>query len=497
MISLRLRFIGTVLCALLAALGPTACVTVGPNFSPPPDRSPAKWHSKLPDGLTSVTMTPQSLATWWATFNDPVLTGLIEQAVANNLDLKSAVSRLRQARAQRAVTQGGLFPTLSFSGSAIRSHTTTRDKMVGKQETESTLYSTAFDSLWEADVFGGLRRSLEAADRDLQARQAALYDVLVSLTAEVALNYATARTYQSRLDLAEANLRIQKETFDLAESRFRAQLIGELPVQQARYAYESTASQIPGLRTGLEEALNHLAILLGENPGAVHERLAERRPIPSVSFPVAVGVPSEILRRRPDIRRAEQELAAQTARIGVAVADLYPKFYISGFLSRQGVGSVGFTDYATDAWSWGPRVSWDIFKAGALRQNVRVQTELKEQSLIAYQSAILTALEEVENKIVAYGQEQIRRETLASAATAAQSALRLAQDQFKVGRIAFTDVLNAEQSLVVFQDQLAQSEGAKASDLISLFKALGGGWTPIDAASRSERNDVQRKDSSK
>ena len=425
---------------------------------------------------------------------------------------------MREARAQRAISEAGLYPTLNFSGSAVHTYTKTKTENKGisggggngssnsssgsanvsqsggssVSETKNNLYNAGFDASWEIDVFGGLRRSVEASNRDLEATEASLYDTLVSLSAEVAIDYVNVRAYQSRLDLAGTNMKIQKETLNLEESRFQAGLINELSVQQARYAYENTASQIPPLRTSLNETLNRLAVLLGQTPGFVHNRLAQHQKIPVVSSSIAVDVPSEVLRRRPDIRQAERQLAAQTSRIGVAVADLYPKFTINGSLSRQGIGTQGFSKYPTESWSLGPNVSWNLFKAGALIQNVKVQKEVKEQYLMAYESAVLSALEEVENKMFALGQERIRRGRLASAVTAAQAALELSQEQYNAGSVDFTNVLIAEQSLKTLQDQLAQSEGSIASDLISLFKALGGGWSQGAPIAGSEEKEQKR-----
>ncbi len=483
--------VGILLLTALALLGSNACMTVGPDHVAPENPVPTSWNTQLPEGLNTGTPDTESLQHWWTRLNDSTLNSLIEQAFANNLELQTAVSRVRQARSERTISRSALFPSLNFSGSATHNDSRSENRQMGTVETDGNLYNAGFDASWELDVFGGQRRAVEASEWSLQATQASLYDVLVSLTAEVALDYVTARSYQTRLDLAEANLRIQKETLELVEAKFQAELIDELPVQQARYSYESTASQIPALRAGMPEPLNHLATQLGHTPGSVHALLQKHEPIPSIPTTITVGIPSDILRRRPDIRKAEMELAAQTARIGVAVADLYPRFYLSGALSRQGTGTLGFREYATDAWSLGPSVSWNLFNAGATRANVEAQKEIREQDLIAYRSAILTALEEVENKMYAFGQEQERRDRLTAAVAAAQSAVQLAQDQYKVGTVAFTDVLNAEQALVSYQDQRAQSESAMVTDLISIFKALGGGWAPEQSCDGPQREVIQ------
>jgi multidrug efflux system outer membrane protein len=281
-----------------------------------------------------------------------------------------------------------------------------------------------------------------------------------------------------RLAVAEANLQAQSETYQLAQWRYEAGLSDELTVQQARYNLENTRSQIPTLRTGLEEAMNRIAVLLGEQPGKLHAELEKREPIPVTPLNVAVGVPADLLRRRPDVRQAERQLAAQTARIGVATADLYPKFTLSGSI---GLEALSLNNLSSGIWtlSGGPRISWAIFKAGAIRQNIEVQSALQEQYLIAYETAVLSALEEVENALVAYAEEQQRRQSLSEATQAAQKAVELAQHKYQAGLTDFSNVLDAQRSLLSFQDQLAQSDGTVTSNLVRLYKALGGGWTSM------------------
>jgi NodT family efflux transporter outer membrane factor (OMF) lipoprotein len=276
--------------------------------------------------------------------------------------------------------------------------------------------------------------------------------------------------------VTEANIKAQEETCELNRSRYKAGTIDDLPVQQSIYNLERTRSLIPSLQTGLEAAKNRLAVLLGEKPGSVHQELAERKPIPVLPVTVAVGVPAETMRHRPDIRRAERNLAAQTARIGVATADLYPKFRLSGSIGLESISTGDLLTSASRTWSVGPGVSWNIFDAGAIRRNIKVQSALQEQALIQYEAVVLKAQEEVENVLVAYAKEQLRRESLTAATAAAQRAYELAQDQYKAGLVDFSNVLDAQRSLQSFQDELAQSDGAVTSNLVRLYKALGGGW---------------------
>ena len=460
---------------VLAILILTGCATVGPDYFPPETSVSKDWHTQLKGGLTAKDMDPQSLAAWWSALNDPQLSSLIERAVAGNLDLKKARARVREARARRGVTKSDLFPTLDATGSATWSRSS-EDTGAGKSR---DLYAAGFDAGWELDIFGGVRRSVEAAEADLRASQEDLRNVLVSLLAEVALNYIEVRTYQARIAVAEANLDAQSETYQLTLWRYQAGLSDELAVQQARYNLENTRSQIPPLRTGLEEAKNRLAVLLGEEPGKVHGEVEKREPIPVTPLEVAVGVPADVLRRRPDVRRAERELAAQTARIGVATADLYPKLTLSGSIGLEALSLTNLSSSSSWNLSGGPRITWAIFKAGAIRQNIEVQSALQEQALIKYEAAILSALEEVENALVAYVEEQRRRQSLSEATQAAQKAVELAQQKYQTGLTDFSNVLDAERSLLSFQDQLAQSDGTVTCNLVRLYKAIGGGWTSL------------------
>jgi len=473
----KTTFIRPTLClpVMLVILVLTGCATVGPDYVPPKKSVSKDWHTQLKGGLSTEEMDSQTLAAWWTTLNDSELSSLIDRAVSGNLDLKKALARVREARARRGVAKADLFPTLDATGSATWSRSS-KDMGTGKT---SSLFTTGFDAGWELDIFGSVRRSVEAAEGDLQAIQEDLRDVLVSLLAEVALNYVQVRTYQSRIAVAEANLEAQGETHQLTLWRYQAGLSDELAVQQARYNLESTRSQIPTLRTGLEEAMNRIAVLLGEQPGKVHWELEKRESIPVTPLKVAVGVPADVLRRRPDIRRAERQLAAQTARIGVATADLYPKFTLSGSIGLEALSLSNPSSTGSWTLSGGPKVTWAIFKAGAIRQNIEVQSALQEQYFIAYEAAVLSALEEVENALVAYAKEQQRRQSLSDATQAAQKAVELAQHKYQAGLTDFSNVLDAQRSLLSFQDQLAQSDGTVTSNLVSLYKVLGGGWVSL------------------
>ncbi len=456
----------------------SGCAKVGPNYVRPDTSLSTTWHSDLKGGLSAEEINPQTLAEWWTTLNDPELSSLIDRAVSDNLDLKKANARVREARARRGIAKAGLFPTLDAGGSATWSESSNDTGTIRTNDTRG-LYSASFDATWEIDIFGGVRRSVEAADAEVGVSQEDLRHVLVSLLAETAVNYIDIRKFQSLLDIAEGNLVSQNETYQLTLWRYQAGLSDELSVQQARYNVEQTRAQLPTLRTGKEEALNRIAVLLGEQPGNLHSLLDRQKPVPVIPRTFAIGVPANVIRNRPDVRKAERELAAQTARIGVATADLYPKFTLSGSIAVETLKMN--TQPISQTWSIGsgPGITWAIFKGGAIRQNIEAQSALQEQALITYQISILTALEDVENALMAYGEEQNRRDSLQEAAQSAQKAVELAKYKYQSGLTDFYNVLEAERSLLTLQELLARSNGTVASNLVRLYKALGGGWKSI------------------
>jgi len=469
-----IRF-GALLTVALMLFIVAGCAVVGPDYVPPDTPMPAAWHTPAKSGLVGEHLNKEALVDWWSILDDPVLTNLVESAVAGNLGLKEARARVREARARRGISEADRFPTIDASGSARLSRSS-EDTGSGR---ERELYAAGFDAAWELDVFGGKKRAVEVAGAELQASEEDLRDVLVSLLAEVALNYVELRSFQTRLSVAEANLDAQKETYNITRWRRQAGLTTQLDVEQAKYSLEQTRAQIPGLQTGLEQAKNRLAVLIGQHPGSLRDTLAERKAIPVTPLEVAVGVPADILRRRPDVRRAERRLAAQTAQIGVATADLYPKFSLLGSIGLEALSPDNLFLFSSRTHGIGPRVAWPLFDAGAIRSNIKVQSALQQQALIRYEAAVLTALEDVENALVAYAMEQSRRQSLTAATAAARRAVELAQIQYSSGLIAFGNVLIAQRSLLSLQDQLAVSEGGVTSNLIALYKSLGGGWKTL------------------
>ncbi|SPD73233.1 Type I secretion outer membrane protein [uncultured Desulfobacterium sp.] len=459
---------------LLSALMIAACA-VGPDYSPPETTAPDGWRADLEGGLSNRQTDVDALAQWWQTLNDPLLSYLVERAISENLGVKEARAKIREARARRAIAMAGLFPTLDATGSA-KTNRTSEQVGVGRR---TDLYQAGFDAGWEIDIFGGVRRSVEAATADMQAMQEEYYDVMVSLTAEVALNYLDVRSFQARLTVASSNLKVQEETSNITKWRYEAGLTTGLDVEQASYNLEATRSEIPSLKTGLEQAKNRLAVLLGRQPGDIDPDLDKPGDIPVAGPEIAVGVPADALRRRPDVRMLERELAAQTARIGVAKADLFPKLTLTGSIGLESLSSQDFLDAQSRYYNAGPGISWPIFRARAILQNVEVQNALQEQKMIQYKASILNALEEVENAMIAYSKEQEKRSSLLRAVQSARAAAGLSQDQYSSGLVDFQIVLEAQRSMLSFEDQLTQSSRNVTADLIVIYKALGGGWTKI------------------
>lgn len=448
---------------------------VGPDFKPPQVAVPAAWSEAPPVERQAV-----DLARWWTVFDDPTLAALEERAVRSNLDLMQAEARIRQARAARGVAAGGLGPTVDAGGAFQRSRSPGRTDNWRQGETRgivSNAYDAGFDAGWEVDVFGGIRRGVEAADAGLQAAVESHRDVLVTLTAEVARNYIELRAFQQRAEIARQNLAIQQHSARLTRQRFEGGLVSGLDVANAEAQMAATASQIPQLEAAARQSIHALGILLGQAPAALAAELSPASDIPAAPPAAPVGLPSDLLRRRPDIRRAEADLHAATARVGVATADLYPRFTISG---DAGVRSGDFSSWLTwnqRFWSFGPSVSWRVFDTGRTRSAIAEQEALQEQALIAYRQAVLAGLREVEDALIAAAKEQERRRSLAVAVAANRKAVSLAKTLYTEGQTDFLSVLDAQRSLFLTEETLALSTSALATDLVALYKAIGGGWS--------------------
>lgn len=455
------------------------CAAVGPDYVPPEVSTPEKWNASSADKIVYESDFLQKMAHWWTTLDDPTLSSLIDRALQGSLDLRISVARVREARARRGIINANRFPTINSKGFALKVKSS--DAIAGGIDTD--LYAVGFDAGWEVDVFGGVRRSVEAADAALEASREGLHGVMVSLLAEVGLNYVELRSLQTRLAIAEENQNAQKETYEITQVRYASGLTSELDVEQAKYSLQETKSQIPPLKVGIEQAENRLAVLLGQNPGTLKDELIKPLPVPVTPIEVAVGVPAETLRRRPDVRKAERLLAAQTAKVGVATAELYPTFSLMGTIGLEALSLDDLFSTGSRTYGIGPSFHWNVFDSGRIRQNIEVQNALQEQALLSYESTVLGALADVENALVAYANEQMRRQSLVEGAQAAKRAVTLAQNQYTSGLIDFQNVLNAQRALLSLQSQQAASDAAVTSGLIRLYKALGGGWTSLEPVS--------------
>jgi NodT family efflux transporter outer membrane factor (OMF) lipoprotein len=446
----------------------SACM-VGPDYQQPENKLPASWSQAATAASLSK---PADIARWWQTFNDSILSGLIEKAQMGNLDVFQAEARLQQARASRQLSQANLLPTSSLSVSANQ---TGSSAAAGSGKT-SEFYRNGIDASWELDVFGKLRRSIEAAEATEQAAQEDLRAVLVSLCAEVALNYVDVRNYQSRLRITEDNLAAQIETYDITNWRYLAGLITQLDVDQAKLAVENTRATLPNLRSSLEQAKHRIALLLGQQPTRLNSLLAQSAPIPVAASKIAIGIPADIVRQRPDVRRAERKLAAQTAQIGVAEAARYPNFTLSGSIGLESLLYANLYTASAKAFQMLAKSVLTLLDAGRISANIDIQNALQQQALGLYESTLLTALGDVENALTAYSEEIKHRDTLKASVIAASSAFALAKIQYESGISDFQPVLESQRALLIAQTQLTVSEAEVAANVIRLYKALGGGW---------------------
>ncbi|MHC4263138.1 MAG: efflux transporter outer membrane subunit [Planctomycetota bacterium] len=420
-----------------------SCITVGPDYEEPDttEITPEEWIEPLPEGLEEGDeVDPQELAAWWVSLGDPLLTDLIERAIDENRDLGASLARMRQVRAARRIAGANYLPQVGAGAGAMRA-----DQGFGT----NTLYSGSVDASWEIDLFGGLERSVEAAEADLQSAQQNLADVLISLTSEVAFNYLEVRSIQQRLVIAARSEEIQQETLSLVESRFDAGLVTLRDVEQARANLASTRATIPSLRAGLTRARNALAVLVGQVPGSLDEELATDDPrLPDIPPSVAVGLPADAIRRRPDVRAAERRLAAETARIGVATSDLYPKLSLDGSIGVRSASASGLFSDPTGLFSVGPRLTWNVFDFGRTRARIEGQEAVAEEALALYEQTILRAVEDVQGSVVDFAEEKLRQVQLEQARTSTSESRLLAVDQYEAGLVDFIVVLDADRSLL-------------------------------------------------
>lgn len=419
-----------------------------------------------------------ALAEWWSNFGDERLTQLIEMSFRNNRDMVSSRARVLEARAQVGVTMSGMSP--KADGGVAWTNSRASDNTYGGGS--SNLYRVGMDASWELDLFGKKAEELKADKSNLESQEAMLQNAWVSLSAEVATNYITLMTLQERLKIAERNIDVQKDIYELVKSQYNAGLRDELSVQQAGYTLERTKSAVPSIVQSISETMNALAILTGEIPGSLNEMLSSAQQdvhLPQVDMSKLVGIPAESLRQRPDIRAAERAWTAQVSRRKSAEKGYYPSISLIGSIGLESLSTGNLFEGASQAFSIGPRITWPIFNSGAIRKNIRIQTAREEQYFAAFEASILKAVAEVRDALTANAQEAERNILLKRGLSSAQSALEIARDKYFQGLSPFNDVLTAMQTVYSLEDDCTVSDGRKVMNMIALFKALGGGWEPF------------------
>ncbi|MBI5598973.1 MAG: efflux transporter outer membrane subunit [Deltaproteobacteria bacterium] len=464
-------FIAALLLALISGCA------VGPDYVRPDALLPPKWDAVD----IAKPSRADDYARWWKTFNDPLLDRLVREALESNLDIRLAKVRLLDARARLAIAYGAGLPDVNISGSLTRARSSSN--VTGRTVespsaagAETDLYKAGFDAQWEIDVFGGVRRSVEAARANSDATVEDGRAVMVSLLGELARNYIELRGIQRQIAIAGENLRLEKETHELTKVRFNAGLVSGLDGARAEAQAAETASRIPAIESSVKRAIYRIGVLLGREPEALTAELSVPSAIPAAAREPLTGLPSELLLRRPDIRRAEKRLAAATAEIGVAEADLFPRFDLTAFLGLQSSRAPDFFTHGSRAWSVSPGITLPLLGRGSIRANIDARKAGREEAFLIYRSTVLSALEDVENSLNAYYSELKRREALKQEVEAGELAVSLSNERYIKGLSGFLDVLDAERSLYSARSRLSQSETNVSTNMVALYKALGGGW---------------------
>ncbi len=453
----------------------SGCSIVGPDYTPPEKELITHWQLQddpalLPDAKLVVQ--------WWELFNDPLLDQLIITASQNNIDLLTAVARVDETRSRLGIVSKDALPSVDIQADVTRTRGS-KNSVSGNYI--ETIYAPGISAGWEIDLFGRIRRSVESATAQYEASQEDRTNVMITIYSHVSLAYLDIRTTQARLAAAHANIVSQNEMLDLVRSRFTHGLATDLDIAQAERLLARAEAEVPPLNIALSQAINNLSVLLGQQPGSLHQMLVAPRPIPLPPERATVGVPADLLRQRPDIRRAERELAAQTAMIGVATADLYPSFTLNGSLGFESINTSDLFDAGSKVFSLGPSLRWNIFSRDRIRNQIKVQDALTRQRLLAYEYAILNGLREVENNLKAYIEDRVRLTALERSVDAARRSVKLASDLYKKGLSDFQPVLDAQRDQFNYENQLASARGNASANFVRLYAALGGGWDPASA----------------
>ncbi|MBI2421291.1 MAG: efflux transporter outer membrane subunit [Candidatus Hydrogenedentes bacterium] len=464
----------------LALLGMSlaGCVT-GPDYARPELPAPGNFQ----DVESSAAFNNEDIQPdWWQSFNDPILSGLVDRTIAANHDLRVAEARVREARALRKAEAAKLLPRLGAGIASGRSGSSESGPnggaiALGLAERENELYEAGFDASWELDVFGGNRRAVEAANARADAKVEQYRDVMVSVIAEVGRTYVELRGAQRRLAIAEKSIELQSETLEQVSRKYQAGLVSELDVAQSRTLLDSTRAAVPPLRASSRSAMYWLAVLAGESPEALVQELTNPVYLKVAENAVPVGIPSELLERRPDIRAAERALQAASADIGVARAERYPKFFLTGSAGSQSTSFADLFMGGSGVWSLASNISAPLFEGGRIRAGIEAADARYEAALALYEKSMLIALEDTERSLLRYAQQELARRELNRAATSAARTLELAHMRYDRGLTDFIAVLDAERILNDLEDRVAIAETIVLSDLVGLYKALGGGWS--------------------
>jgi outer membrane protein, multidrug efflux system len=456
--------------AVLLSLG--GCM-VGPDYKPPVTKTPENWTglAQAPDPTQTSLVAPSNITIvdWWTTFNDDKLNALIKEAAAANLTVLQTQAAIMAAGDTVSVVNGGLWPSVNVNAGDT----------YGASHGGSgvNVYGVGGSALWNLDVFGGVRRQIESAEASLQVALENRNDALVTLEAQIGTTYLNLRTAQYLLQIAHTNLDIQNHTVQITQQRFNGGFVSKLDVENALAQADNTRAQIPAIESEARQDIYLLSVFLGKEPATLLTELDPTGPMLVSPAQVPIGLPSELLRRRTDIRSAEAQLHASTANIGVAMAALFPQFSITSALQFQ-AGSLGqLTKWANSSWTVGPTVNWQIFAAGSIIANVHLQEAGQLSAFYTYKSTVLNAFEQVESALIAFEKDQVRLAALRDSVADNQKATDLSTELYKEGSTEFLNVLTAESGLYSSQQQLALSQQAVASDLINLYQALGGGWS--------------------
>jgi outer membrane protein, multidrug efflux system len=483
---------GTLRSIALATLGCTlAGCAVGPNFVKPKPNVPAQWSPTAvgngTEGAAHVTSERAQTVAWWSSFNDSTLSSLVQQSAGQNLDIKQAMLRIQEAQAETDVVAGGLWPTVSANASWSRQRLSLNTpngavfglKFPGLPPTLVNPYSQyqlGLGASWTLDLFGTARRSLEAAGAEMQAAVEGEHAALLSMVSDVAATYIDLRGAQARRAILQRSLATQRDLLQLTRDRRNAGLTSDLDVQNATAEVGTTEAEVPLADRQITTDINELSELMAQPPEALRGELDRSQPVPPVPPVVPIGLPSDLARRRPDIRQAEANLHAATAEIGVAVSNYFPKLTLTAAGGFQSEGLSQLIQTASRFASLGPAIELPIFQGGRLRATVRLQRVKAKEAAVAYAQTVLGALHQVEDALAAYGADQARRASLETAVTASRNARLLARERYQSGVASFIDVLDAERTEEQNEVALADATTAVSADLVQLYRALGGGW---------------------